>query len=128
MTITAGLDVGGAHLKVALAEAGRTVAVRQIACPLWQGLDKLDAALAEAKPLLAQASRINFSTRLFNMIVTNVPGPQVPLYVLGRELEEVLRLMPDSPAAAKAKTLLAQLPPRGAAPAATPAPAPAPAK
>jgi WS/DGAT/MGAT family acyltransferase len=39
--------------------------------------------------LLAQAARINFSTRLFNLIVTNVPGPQQPLYVLGRELEEV---------------------------------------
>ncbi|HEX8752586.1 MAG TPA: wax ester/triacylglycerol synthase family O-acyltransferase [Solirubrobacterales bacterium] len=39
--------------------------------------------------LLAQASRINFTTRLFNLIVTNVPGPQIPLYVLGRELEEV---------------------------------------
>ena len=39
--------------------------------------------------LLAQASRINFSTRLFNLIVTNVPGPQMPLYVLGRELEEI---------------------------------------
>ncbi len=39
--------------------------------------------------LLAQAARINFSTRLFNLIVTNVPGPQVPLYVLGRELQDV---------------------------------------
>jgi WS/DGAT/MGAT family acyltransferase len=39
--------------------------------------------------LLAQAARINFSTRLFNLIVTNVPGPQLPLYVLGRELEDV---------------------------------------
>jgi diacylglycerol O-acyltransferase / wax synthase len=39
--------------------------------------------------LLAQAARINFSTRLFNTIVTNVPGPQMPLYVLGRKLEEV---------------------------------------
>jgi WS/DGAT/MGAT family acyltransferase len=39
--------------------------------------------------LLAQAGRINFSTRLFNLIVTNVPGPQIPLYVLGRELEDV---------------------------------------
>ncbi len=38
--------------------------------------------------LLAQAARINFSTRLFNMIVTNVPGPQLPLYVLGRELQD----------------------------------------
>jgi diacylglycerol O-acyltransferase / wax synthase len=39
--------------------------------------------------LLAQAARINFSTRLFNVVVTNVPGPQVPLYVLGRELEDI---------------------------------------
>jgi diacylglycerol O-acyltransferase / wax synthase len=36
--------------------------------------------------ILAQASRINFSTRLFNLLVTNVPGPQFPLYALGREL------------------------------------------
>jgi diacylglycerol O-acyltransferase len=40
--------------------------------------------------MLAQASRLNFSTRLFNMIVTNVPGPQFPLYVLGRELQTVV--------------------------------------
>jgi diacylglycerol O-acyltransferase / wax synthase len=38
--------------------------------------------------LLAQASRLQFSTRLFNLLVTNVPGPQVPLYVCGRELCE----------------------------------------
>jgi hypothetical protein len=40
--------------------------------------------------LLAMASRLNFSTRLFNLIVTNVPGPQFPLYLLGRELEELV--------------------------------------
>jgi diacylglycerol O-acyltransferase len=40
--------------------------------------------------MLAQASRLNFSTRLFNLLVTNVPGPQFPLYVLGRELESVV--------------------------------------
>src|ERR687886_1506474 len=40
--------------------------------------------------LLAMASRINFSTRLFNLIVTNVPGPQFPLYLLGREMEELV--------------------------------------
>jgi WS/DGAT/MGAT family acyltransferase len=39
--------------------------------------------------VLAQASRINFSTRLFNLLVTNIPGPQFPLYVLGRELEDL---------------------------------------
>jgi diacylglycerol O-acyltransferase len=39
--------------------------------------------------VLAQASRLNFSTRLFNLIVTNIPGPQVPLYVLGRKLDDL---------------------------------------
>jgi diacylglycerol O-acyltransferase len=39
--------------------------------------------------ILAQASRIQFSTRLFNLIVTNIPGPQFPLYVLGRELQDL---------------------------------------
>jgi diacylglycerol O-acyltransferase len=54
--------------------------------------------------LLAQASRINFSTRLFNTIVTNVPGPQIPLYVLGRELEEVfpVAFLPENHALAVA--------------------------
>jgi hypothetical protein len=47
--------------------------------------------------VLAQASRLNFSTRLFNVIVTNVPGPQFPLYVLGRELETMapVAFLPD---------------------------------
>ena len=39
--------------------------------------------------ILAQASRIQFSTRLFNLLVTNIPGPQFPLYVLGRQLEDL---------------------------------------
>lgn len=55
MPITAGYDVGGAHLKVALAEEGRTIAVRQIPCPLWRGLDQLDAAFAEAAPIISRA-------------------------------------------------------------------------
>ncbi len=42
--------------------------------------------------VMAQASRLNFSTRLFNLLVTNVPGPQIPLYVLGRELQDIFPL------------------------------------
>ena len=47
--------------------------------------------------ILAQASRVNFSTRLFNLIVTNVPGPQVPLYLLGRQLQDLfpVAFLPD---------------------------------
>jgi hypothetical protein len=52
--------------------------------------------------VLAQASRINFSTRLFNLLVTNIPGPQVPLYVLGRELEDLypIAFLPENHALA----------------------------
>ena len=39
--------------------------------------------------LLNPTAAINFSTRLFNMLVTNFPGPQVPFFVLGRELTAV---------------------------------------
>jgi diacylglycerol O-acyltransferase len=52
--------------------------------------------------ILAQASRLNFSTRLFNLLVTNVPGPQLPLYVLGRELKDLfpLAFLPENHALA----------------------------
>jgi diacylglycerol O-acyltransferase / wax synthase len=51
------------------------------------GAEMIASAQNFAPPtILAQASRLNFSTRLFNLIVTNVPGPQFPLYVLGREM------------------------------------------
>ena len=33
--------------------------------------------------LLRPTAAINFSTRLFNLLVTNFPGPQIPFYVLG---------------------------------------------
>jgi hypothetical protein len=39
--------------------------------------------------VLDQASRIQFSTRLFNLLVTNIPGPQFPLYLLGCKLEDL---------------------------------------
>ena len=52
--------------------------------------------------ILAQASRLNFSTRLFNLIVTNVPGPQFPLYVLGRRLQDLfpIAFLPENHALA----------------------------
>src|SRR5215217_6216022 len=54
------------------------------------GAEVLAGVQSFAPPtVLAQASRINFSTRLFNLIVTNVPGPQFPLYVLGRKLQDL---------------------------------------
>lgn len=48
---TLGWDVGGAHLKFArLGADGALEAVRIVACPLWRGLDELDAALDALAP------------------------------------------------------------------------------
>lgn len=50
-----GWDIGGAHLKAARLEGGRIVNVVQIASPLWQGIEELHRAFAEAKALLGPA-------------------------------------------------------------------------
>ena len=53
-----GLDVGGAHLKVACIENGRLTNATQFVCPLWQGADKLTAALEASSQLTGDADLI----------------------------------------------------------------------
>ena len=53
-------------------------------------LTSIENALPPA--VLARASRLGFSSRMYNLLVTNVPGPQVPIYMLGRQLEELAPL------------------------------------
>jgi diacylglycerol O-acyltransferase / wax synthase len=48
-----------------------------------------------APPTIAgQAARLQARQRFFNLVVTNIPGPQFPLYVLGREMEAVIPMVP----------------------------------
>ena len=44
--------------------------------------------------IMAQAARLQARQRLFNIVVTNVPGPQFPLYILGRQLEAAYPMVP----------------------------------
>jgi len=48
-----------------------------------------------APPTIAsQAARLQSRQRLFNLVVTNVPGPQVPLYLLGHRLKALYPVVP----------------------------------
>ena len=44
--------------------------------------------------IMSQAARLQQSQRSFNLVVTNVPGPQVPLYLLGRRLRALYPVVP----------------------------------
>jgi diacylglycerol O-acyltransferase / wax synthase len=44
--------------------------------------------------IVSQAARLQARQRLFNLVVTNVPGPQMPLYMLGRQLEAIYPMVP----------------------------------
>jgi diacylglycerol O-acyltransferase len=59
------------------------------------GAEVLTALSGFAPPtIMSQAARLQARQRLFNLVVTNVPGPQHPLYMLGRELEAIYPMVP----------------------------------
>ena len=44
--------------------------------------------------IMDQAARLAARQRFFNVVVTNVPGPQFPLYLLGRRMVETFPMVP----------------------------------
>ena len=59
------------------------------------GAETLLDITAHAPPVVHSAlARSLYASRLFNVTITNVPGPQMPLYALGSRLVEVAGLVP----------------------------------
>jgi diacylglycerol O-acyltransferase / wax synthase len=59
------------------------------------GAEVLTALSGFAPPtIMAQAARLQARQRLFNLVVTNVPGPQQPLYMLGHQLRAIYPMVP----------------------------------
>jgi hypothetical protein len=44
--------------------------------------------------IMSQAARVMARQRVFNLVVTNVPGPQFALYLQGREMREIFPMVP----------------------------------
>ena len=44
--------------------------------------------------IMTQASRLMARQRMFNLVITNVPGPQFPLYLMGHELRDLFPMVP----------------------------------
>jgi WS/DGAT/MGAT family acyltransferase len=62
------------------------------------GARALTELAAFAPPtIMAQAARLSARQRMFNLVVTNVPGPQHPLYMLGRRLQRMFPMVPLAP-------------------------------
>jgi diacylglycerol O-acyltransferase / wax synthase len=74
--------------------------VRQSMGDLKQSKQAVGASLLTqladfAPPTIAgQAARLQSRQRFFNLVVTNIPGPQFPLYVMGRRMERVFPMVP----------------------------------
>lgn len=50
-----GWDIGGAHVKAARIDAGHVAQVIQVPCPLWPGVERLQAVIAETRDTLGPA-------------------------------------------------------------------------
>lgn len=94
MAIVAGYDVGGAHVKVARLDHGRVTAVRQIVCPLWEGLEQLEVALDVARELTADVTThaVTMTGELCEIFPSRQEGVRRLIQLLKDRFEERLRI------------------------------------
>lgn len=82
-------DISAVHALVVRATRAETSRTRAVRARALTGLPGF------APPtILSQAARLQVRQQYFNLVVTNVPGPQLPLYLLGRRLQAVYPVLP----------------------------------
>jgi WS/DGAT/MGAT family acyltransferase len=98
-----GNQVSGMLVELPIAERDPRRRLRRIAETTARLKDQKQALGAEVlaavsewtmPTLLSLAARLAVRTRAYNLIVTNVPGPQIPLYMLGARLLDAYPLVP----------------------------------
>jgi len=76
----AAVTEGMAHVK----ESGQAVGAKALT----------ELAGFAPQTIMSQAARLVPRQRFFNLVVTNVPGPQFPLYLMGRQLRHIYPMVP----------------------------------
>jgi probable H4MPT-linked C1 transfer pathway protein len=78
LSAVVGWDIGGAHVKAALLRRGQVVDAAQWPCPLWQGIDRLDAvfdaALARWPDLHQHAHAITMTGEMVDLFAHREDG------------------------------------------------------
>ncbi|MDQ3678083.1 MAG: WS/DGAT domain-containing protein, partial [Actinomycetota bacterium] len=81
--------------------AAQCASIRDETAELWDNRQPAVEArtlteLADFAPptIMSQAARLQHSQRSYNLVVTNIPGPQFPLYLLGRRLLALYPVVP----------------------------------
>ena len=111
-----GWDIGGAHLKaVALDGDGRIAGIVQRACPLWLGLDQLEAAVrsigAEWPLTTARAHAVTMTGELADNFPDRATGVRAVLERMAGLFEQPLRVFAGTPELLDSRTVSArQLP------------------
>ncbi len=85
-----GWDIGGAHVKVAVIQEHKIIAVYQAPCPLWQGLDKLEFAvqtlLAKLPLEINQRHALTMTGELVDLFANRHDGVQQIIHTMTRLL------------------------------------------
>lgn len=94
MSTVAGWDIGGAHVKLALVESGAVKETTQHPCPLWQGVEELRRALADARSRVSDTAThaVTLTGELVDLFPDRATGVHEILEVVRRELSADTRV------------------------------------